>query len=370
MNEPNIFGDVGANINVNGGGENLAEVLRQRWALGHLAAGRSIDFSSVVGLPVRGHAAAVREIAERFGLGYYINTRLFATAWGNDWFVECHAGGSYIWHTSGSNALAMLDAWHAEKLRVDKQVVWFRMGQHGINGQPMSLSGADPMPEFYPWLDQPIELLWRDFMASTANVMLLIGPPGTGKTSFLRGGLRASNAAAWVTYDRAVQQSEELYTKFAEPERGESAADDDDDDDDEYGLSGIRFSRRPGARPTSRDGRVLVLEDADTMLESRRDGNELMRRLLGIADGLVSLPKRKVVFTTNLPSLSSVDDALLRPGRCFAVLNFRKLTAEEAAAAARAIGEEREFEAGRTYTLAEALKTRMGGEGPVRRFGF
>ncbi len=106
------------------------------------------------------------------------------------------------------------------------------------------------------------------------------------------------------------------------------------------------------------------------MLSSRERGNDLMARLLNLADGLISLPKRKIVFSTNLPSLDSVDEALLRPGRCFAAVNFRKLDAAEAERAAASIGRQKTFGPG-SYTLAQALGSQHGQHAQaVRRVGF
>jgi hypothetical protein len=40
---------------------------------------------------------------------------------------------------------------------------------------------------------------------------------------------------------------------------------------------------------------------------------------------------RKIIFTTNLPNVSDIDEALLRPGRCFANVRTRALIPAEAA---------------------------------------
>jgi hypothetical protein len=41
-------------------------------------------------------------------------------------------------------------------------------------------------------------------------------------------------------------------------------------------------------------------------------------------------PGRKIIFTTNLPNIGDIDEALVRPGRCFAVLRTRNLDRAEA----------------------------------------
>ena len=54
-----------------------------------------------------------------------------------------------------------------------------------------------------------------------------------------------------------------------------------------------------------------------------------MHRFLAIADGVVRAQGRKIIFTTNLPNVSDIDAALLRPGRCFANVSTRALNIEE-----------------------------------------
>src|SRR5581483_248061 len=55
-----------------------------------------------------------------------------------------------------------------------------------------------------------------------------------------------------------------------------------------------------------------------------------LHRFLAIADGVVRAQGRKIIFTTNLPNVGDLDDALLRPGRCFAAIHARSLTPPEA----------------------------------------
>jgi ATP-dependent 26S proteasome regulatory subunit len=43
---------------------------------------------------------------------------------------------------------------------------------------------------------------------------------------------------------------------------------------------------------------------------------------------------RKIIFSTNLPNVGDLDDALIRPGRCFARIHVRTLTTTEALALA------------------------------------
>ena len=75
---------------------------------------------------------------------------------------------------------------------------------------------------------------------------------------------------------------------------------------------------------------AFVVEDADHLLKPRCDGNEHLHRFLTIADGVVRAQGRKIIFSTNLPNVGDLDEALIRPGRCFARVHVRALTADEA----------------------------------------
>jgi ATP-dependent 26S proteasome regulatory subunit len=76
---------------------------------------------------------------------------------------------------------------------------------------------------------------------------------------------------------------------------------------------------------------AFVIEDADHLLTARASGNQDLHRFLAVADGVVRSQGRKILFTTNLPNVGDIDEALLRPGRCFATVRTRSLTREEGA---------------------------------------
>lgn len=153
-----------------------------------------------------------------------------------------------------------------------------------------------PVNEMYPFLaGQDLGQYYDDFMASNASILLLIGPPGTGKTTFIRGMLQHCEASAIVSYDAAVLEKDFVFTNFIESDKS-----------------------------------LLILEDADLFLKSRKDGGTMMHKFLNVGDGLVTTRGKKLVFSTNLPSIKDVDDALIRPGRCYDILHFDELTHDEA----------------------------------------
>ena len=66
-----------------------------------------------------------------------------------------------------------------------------------------------------------------------------------------------------------------------------------------------------------------------TCCKPREDGNDHLHRFLTIADGVVRSQGRKIIFSTNLPNVRDLDDALVRPGRCFAHVLTRALNGVE-----------------------------------------
>jgi ATP-dependent 26S proteasome regulatory subunit len=56
----------------------------------------------------------------------------------------------------------------------------------------------------------------------------------------------------------------------------------------------------------------------------------MMHRFLNVGDGLVTTKGKKMIFSTNLPSIRDIDSALIRPGRCFDIVTFDALNVEQA----------------------------------------
>ena len=182
-------------------------------------------------------------------------------------------------------------------------------------------------PEFYPWLKESPDSYIDRFISGDSGLIILRGEPGTGKTSFIHHILWRSGLHATMTYDEVLFKSDEMFVEFLT--------------EDESGL--------------------LIMEDADAMLTSReREGNPLMNKFLNISDGLIRFPDKKIIISANIIENHRIDSALMRPGRCFDTPVFRKLTHEEACAAADAAGIERP-EGKKDITLAELFNRKNGG---------
>lgn len=163
------------------------------------------------------------------------------------------------------------------------------------------LSDPELHDEAYPTLGEPSGRFIERYLNASETILILQGPPGSGKTRLVRALLAAMSrrkrdaAEVMYTADRRALAHDEMFIDF---------------------ITGAHDA--------------FVIEDADYLLKARDSGNQDLHRFLSVADGVVRAQGRKIIFTTNLPNVRDIDDALLRPGRCFATVCTRFLTQDEA----------------------------------------
>ncbi len=92
---------------------------------------------------------------------------------------------------------------------------------------------------------------------------------------------------------------------------------------------------------------------------------------MNVGDGLVTTKNKKMIFSTNLPSIHDIDPALLRPGRCFDIVNFNLLNTEQAIALAKRLDVEFDRNDSGQYSIAEVFnKQSQSMKKPRRGVGF
>jgi len=192
-----------------------------------------------------------------------------------------------------------------------------------------------PVSEMYPFLgDEKLIDYYDRYMHSSASVLVLIGPPGTGKTTFIRGLLQHTKSSAIVTYDPELLEKDYVFARFIESSNN-----------------------------------IMVLEDADNFLGSRNEGNTVMHKFLNVGDGLITTKNKKLIFSTNLPSVKDIDPALIRPGRCFDVLTFNYLNKQQAKNLASVIDTELPTDSD-TYSIADVFHKQTHKAKPKAKIGF
>lgn len=155
--------------------------------------------------------------------------------------------------------------------------------------------------ELYPRIN--VDDLVNAYIESTESILILTGEPGTGKTTFLKK-VMSSIAAhkkedVIVAYikDKDILQDNETWSSLA-----------------------------------SNDYDILVFDDLDDSLGARSvaGDNSFISQLLSFSDGIFD-KNTKILITTNRP-IDDIDTAVIRPGRCFDILQMPALKYSEALA--------------------------------------
>jgi ATPase family associated with various cellular activities (AAA) len=238
---------------------------------------------------------------------------VFVTGYGSRKAEYCSCA-FYIWASDPQRAEAakqrILDKAGSTRITEPMFTIdWHFISSNGLDSASIEELASDVLHDrAYPEIRGGVRDFVGSYLAAGETVLVLQGPPGTGKTRLIRAILgemsrrKGEPAKAMYTGDMKALQGDEMFVKF---------------------ITG------------SED--AFIVEDADHLLKPRADGNVNLHRFLTIADGVVRAQGRKIVFSTNLPNVGDLDEALIRPGRCFARVHVRTLSADEARALAQEI---------------------------------
>jgi hypothetical protein len=194
------------------------------------------------------------------------------------------------------------------------------LGETNLSSEDLHLFYGD---DFEDWMAEFLGLV----SSKTSGLSIFEGPPGTGKTSFLRhlmGRLKESHRFYFIPPAATSVLSNPQFIPF--------------------------WARQRAAFPERQF--VCVLEDADGVLMIRdSDNRREVGAILNITDGLMAdFLRLQVICSINCRS-TDIDPALVRPGRLMAHRVFQRLGPAQAQALARAKGLELAFQT--DYSLAE-----------------
>jgi hypothetical protein len=160
-------------------------------------------------------------------------------------------------------------------------------------------------------------LMAHDPGERSGRLLLLHGPPGTGKTTALR-----ALAHAWRRWCRMeVILDPERF--FDDPGYIMEVTLGFDDEPIDHGQQAV------GVPDPPRRWRLLVLEDCDELLQAdaKRRTGQALARLLNLTDGLIGQGLAVLVALTTNEPLASLHPAVVRPGRCLAEIHVDGLNA-------------------------------------------
>jgi len=204
-----------------------------------------------------------------------------------------------------------------------------------INLTPQGISSArktitindlkDINEKYYPYIN--IELFMDEFIYGDENILILCGEPGTGKSKFASLIMKKLlEDPSYINHFDSEDDPSVLHQldEILEQEKIYYIA----------STKNIDLLAKDEFWSKMKNQDVIIFDDLDFILSDRKENredvikNQFLSNLLSFSDG-IEKSKTKIIITTNQP-FDTLDEALLREGRLFAILEFRGLNYDEA----------------------------------------
>ena len=234
----------------------------------------------------------------------------------------------------------------------------YSMTQQGlrVNNENMIYEDFNDINDkYYPYID--LKLFMDEFILGNENVLILCGEPGTGKSKFARLVMKKlleedkiNKSDKYIkAFDQMINSENSENSDYIESntiiektldeilnniEREENSGNQNDFSFYVASAKNVDLIASDDFWNEMKNMDLIILDDLDFLLSSRKENredvikNQFLSNFLSFTDG-IHKRRTKVIITTNQP-FESIDEALLRRGRLFAILEFRGLTEEEA----------------------------------------
>lgn len=228
--------------------------------------------------------------------------------------------GSFYWRISSNDkekGLALNDK-IVDMLPVkifvndDVHMSFWTLGPHGPQHRSRAIVAPkwDDIEHNYPMKvrEDLGELMELTGDHKSGQLIMLYGVPGTGKSYAIRA--LAREWKKWCTTEYIV-----------DPEKffGSSA---------EYMISVLLGNEHSSGSKW----KLYIVEDGDEFLtgDAKLRSGQALSRLLNVVDGMIGQGLRVIVLVTTNEPLDNIHDAVTRPGRCLANIQFSKFSTKEA----------------------------------------